>query len=148
MCGASNLNPHLLFIMNSLRSLLLPLLFAGFASGSALAADNGKACCADTKACCQAKPDGTKADCCKSKDAACCAPKAAAAQTDYPLDTCVVSGEKLGGMGAPVDYIHQQEGQPDRVVRLCCKSCIPDFKKDPAKYLKLIDEAAAAKAKS
>jgi hypothetical protein len=76
-----------------------------------------------------------------------------AASTDkaaYPLDTCVVSGDKLegGGMGGPVDYIYKQEGKPDRLVRFCCKSCIKDFKKDPAKYLKLIDEAAAAKAKA
>ena len=61
--------------------------------------------------------------------------------TAYPLDTCVVSGEKLGTMGKPYDYVHQQEGQPDRLVRLCCKGCLKDFKKDPARYLKLLDEA-------
>jgi hypothetical protein len=61
----------------------------------------------------------------------------------YPLDTCVVSGEKLGEMGAPIDYIHKEAGKPDRLVRFCCKMCIPKFQKDPAKYLKLIDEAAA-----
>jgi hypothetical protein len=64
----------------------------------------------------------------------------------YPLDTCVVSGEKLGEMGEPVDYIYKEDGEPDRLVRLCCKMCIAKFKKDPAKYLKLIDEAAAASA--
>jgi hypothetical protein len=69
----------------------------------------------------------------------------ATAEPAYPLDTCVVSGEKLGEMGAPVDYIYKQDGEPDRLVRLCCKNCIPKFKKDPAKYLKLIDEAAAQK---
>jgi hypothetical protein len=68
----------------------------------------------------------------------------------YPLSTCVVSGEKLGGgdMGPPVDYIHKEEGKPDRLVRLCCKGCIKDFKKDPAKYLKMIDDASAAPAKN
>ncbi len=74
-----------------------------------------------------------------------------AAATDataaYPLDTCVVSGEKLGEMGAPIDYIHKEAGKPDRLVRFCCKMCIPKFKKDPAKYLKLIDEAATTKTK-
>jgi len=65
----------------------------------------------------------------------------------YPLDTCVVSGEKLGSMGKPFDYTHKEEGKPDRLVRFCCKMCIGDFKKNPAKYLKLIDEAAAAKPK-
>ena len=48
----------------------------------------------------------------------------------YTLDTCPVSGEKLGSMGAPVVYVH--EGQE---VKLCCKSCLPDFKKEPAKFL-------------
>ena len=56
----------------------------------------------------------------------------------YPLETCVVSGDKLGGMGSPVDYVHE-----GRLIRFCCSGCIATFKKDPAKYLKLIDEAAA-----
>jgi hypothetical protein len=73
---------------------------------------------------------------------------AATAPTAYPLDTCVVSGEKLGEMGAPVDYIHKEAGKPDRLVRFCCKMCIAKFKKDPAKYLKVLDEAAAAKQKA
>lgn len=55
--------------------------------------------------------------------------------TDYPLDTCVVSGEKLGSMGDPV--IIQHEGQE---VRFCCDNCIPTFKKDPAKYLSKLDK--------
>ncbi len=73
----------------------------------------------------------------------------AEAKAGYPLSTCVVSGDKLesGDMGPPIDYVYKQEGKPDRLVRFCCKSCIKDFKKDPEKYLKKIDEAAAAKAK-
>ncbi len=72
------------------------------------------------------------------------------AKASYPLDTCVVSGDKLeaGDMGPPIDYVYKEEGKPDRLVRLCCKHCIKDFKKDPAKYLKQIDDAAANKAKS
>ena len=77
------------------------------------------------------------------KDAASADAKAA-----YPLTTCVVSGDELGGdMGEPVDYIHKEDGKPDRLVRFCCKPCIKDFKKDPAKYLKAIDDAMAAKPK-
>ena len=59
----------------------------------------------------------------------------------YPLTTCVVSGEKLGGaMGKPAELV-----VGNRLVRFCCAGCIPTFKKDPAKYLKLLDAAAAAK---
>jgi hypothetical protein len=68
------------------------------------------------------------------------------AKEAYPLTTCVVSGEPLegGDMGGPIDYIHKEAGQPDRLVRFCCKACLKDFKKAPAKYLKQIDEAATA----
>jgi hypothetical protein len=85
--------------------------------------------------------------CCAAKPALAAVAAATDATASYPLDTCVVSGEKLGSMGAPIDYTHKEEGKPDRLVRFCCKMCIPKFKKDPAKYLKLIDEAAAAKTK-
>lgn len=54
----------------------------------------------------------------------------------YPLKTCVVSDEKLGEHGKP--YVFTHEGQE---VKLCCKDCLKDFKKDPAKYTKKIDEA-------
>lgn len=57
----------------------------------------------------------------------------------YPITTCVVSGEKLGEMGEP--YIMQHEG---REIRFCCKKCRRDFLKDPARYLKILDNAAAA----
>ena len=72
----------------------------------------------------------------------------AKAKAAYPLDTCVVSGEKLETteMGAPIDYVYKQEGKPDCLVRFCCEKCIKDFNKDPAKYLKKIDAAAAPKA--
>ena len=61
----------------------------------------------------------------------------------YPLDKCVVSDEKLGEMGKPFTF--QYEG---REVQLCCKSCKKDFDKEPAKFVKKIEEAeATAKAK-
>jgi len=56
----------------------------------------------------------------------------------YTLKTCVVSGEKLGEMVKPVMYVHE-----GREIKFCCKDCIKDFKKDPAKYVKKIDEAEA-----
>lgn len=48
----------------------------------------------------------------------------------YTLDVCVVSDEKLGTMGEAVVFVH--EGQE---IKLCCKSCKPDFEKEPAKFL-------------
>ncbi len=48
----------------------------------------------------------------------------------YPLETCVVSGEKLGEMGKP--YVLMHKGTE---VRLCCDRCQAKFEKDPAKYL-------------
>lgn len=57
----------------------------------------------------------------------------------YPLDVCIVSDHKLGGeMGEPVVLVH--EGQE---IKFCCQDCVPDFKKDPAKYLAKLKEAAA-----
>jgi YHS domain-containing protein len=65
--------------------------------------------------------------CQKTDSAAAPAPGPAKA---YPLDVCLVSGEKLGSMGDPIVITHA--GQE---VKFCCKSCQPDFAKDPAKYL-------------
>ena len=60
----------------------------------------------------------------------------------YPLTTCTVSGDKLGGsMGPALDYVWRVAGQPDRLVRFCCSDCPPDFQKDPAKYLAMVDAA-------
>lgn len=56
------------------------------------------------------------------------------------LTTCPVSGDQLGEMGKP--YVFVYKGQE---VKLCCPDCKKDFDKDPAKYLKKI-QAAAAKA--
>jgi len=54
-------------------------------------------------------------------------------ESEYPLDTCVVSDEKLGSMGEPFVITH--EGTE---VRFCCDACVPKFEKDPAKYLAML----------
>lgn len=61
----------------------------------------------------------------------------AAKKDSYPLATCVVSGEKLGGMGEP--YVHMYKNQ---LVMFCCGNCVGTFEKDPAKFLAMIDAAA------
>lgn len=71
------------------------------------------------------------------------APAPAKGADTYPLKTCVVSGEPLGSMGEFVAYTHSEPGKPDRIVRFCCDGCIDDFKKEPAKFLKKLDDAAA-----
>ena len=55
------------------------------------------------------------------------------------LTICPVSGEKLGEMGKPCVFVYQ-----DQEVKLCCSGCKKDFDKDPAKYIKKIQDAAAA----
>ena len=73
----------------------------------------------------------------------------AKAKASYPLTTCVVSGEDLaGGMGDAVEYVYHRQGRPDRLVRFCCPSCIKKFVKNPEKYLKALDAAAAKLKKS
>ena len=70
--------------------------------------------------------------------------KPAAKAKPYPLKTCVVSDEKFGGeMGDP--YVFTHEG---REVKLCCKGCLDDFKKDAAKYVKKMEAAEAKDAKA
>ncbi len=63
----------------------------------------------------------------------------------YTLKTCIVSDEKLNGdMGKP--YVFDFQGQE---IKLCCKGCLKDFQKDPAKYLKkLADAQKGAKEKA
>ena len=61
----------------------------------------------------------------------------------YPLDTCLVTGEKLAGdMGQPIDYIYK-----NRLVRFCCKGCIEKFEKDPGQYIAALDKAVVEKQK-
>lgn len=56
---------------------------------------------------------------------------------NYPLTKCVVSDEALGEMGKPVKVTHDGTD-----VYLCCKSCIKDFNKEPAKYVEKVKSAS------
>jgi YHS domain-containing protein len=69
------------------------------------------------------------------------APAAPAAKT-YPLDTCIVSGEKLGEMGDPVVVV--KDGQE---YKFCCHDCVKQFEADPKKFADKLAAADAAKAK-
>jgi hypothetical protein len=65
----------------------------------------------------------------------------AKARAEYPLKTCLVSDEPLGSMGEAAAYVHKAAGKADRVIFVCCEGCIDDFKADPAKFLKKVDDA-------
>jgi len=69
--------------------------------------------------------------------------KSKAKAKPYPLKTCIVSDEKLGEMGDPYTFVY--EGQE---IKLCCKSCLKDFNKKPAEYVKKMKKAAAKAKKS
>jgi hypothetical protein len=63
-----------------------------------------------------------------------------AAQTPlYPLATCVVSGEPLGGMGEVLDVVHD-----GRLVKLCCKGCVKKLAADGDAVVAKLDAAAIA----
>jgi hypothetical protein len=57
--------------------------------------------------------------------------------TPYPVDTCPVSGNKLGAHGDP--YVFTRDGQE---VKLCCEACLEEFNANADKLLKEIAEAA------
>ena len=56
--------------------------------------------------------------------------KAEAQIPSYPLKTCLVSGDELGGMGDTVNALYG-----GRLIRFCCKGCIKSFNKNPDQYL-------------
>lgn len=58
----------------------------------------------------------------------------------YPIDTCIVAGGKLGSMGDPVNYVHN-----NRLVRFCCAACEPKFKADPAGFFAELDKKITQK---
>lgn len=53
----------------------------------------------------------------------------------YPLKTCIVSDNDLDSMGEQASFVHQ-----GRTIKVCCKPCIAKFEKNPAKYLKKLED--------
>lgn len=53
----------------------------------------------------------------------------------YPLDKCIVSGQKLGtmGEGTKIEY-------KGREIKFCCPACKPKFDANPDEYLQKIDD--------
>jgi hypothetical protein len=108
-------------------------------SGEALGGDHGEPfvfavegreiqlCCKS----CQKDFDKNKADILAKVDAA------AKKVKPYKLETCLVSDEKLGGMGEP--YVLIRKGQE---VKLCCKGCLKEFNKNQVALLKKAENAS------
>lgn len=46
----------------------------------------------------------------------------------YPLETCIVAGDKIDPSVPPVVYKGQQ-------VKFCCKGCVKKFNANPDKYM-------------
>lgn len=110
-------------------------LLAWVALSSSKTADAEHECCAPVKPTSEAKSDPApkgKGDTANIDDQ----------KARYPLDVCVVRGNKLGEHGEIVDHVYK-----GRLVRFCCKGCISAFEKDPATYLAKLDEAAKTKTK-
>ena len=114
-------------------------LVSSIASLAVLAA--GLAACANESA----KPAATAASAAAAAPAAVAAAAAPAAHemksitpsANYPLKTCVISGEELGPVADRVAYSYD-----GTEVQFCCSHCVAKFEKDPAPYLAKI---AAAK---
>ena len=56
----------------------------------------------------------------------------------YPLDTCLVSGEKLDSNAVDIVYLN-------RLIRLSNKDHVTELRKDPSKYIEKLDQAVIAK---
>jgi YHS domain-containing protein len=65
-------------------------------------------------------------------------PEPATEAAAYPIDWCIVSGEKLGAMGDPVPYEYK-----GKTVQFCCKQCVKIFEKSPDAFIARYDSAAA-----
>ncbi|MGI9012852.1 MAG: hypothetical protein ACR2GY_01220 [Phycisphaerales bacterium] len=69
----------------------------------------------------------------------------------YLLDTCIVTGMKLGSMGDPIVQMFTVPGADrfphfagEREVRFCCAGCVEKFQADMPKYFAAIDEKMIA----
>ena len=52
----------------------------------------------------------------------------------YTATNCIVSDDVLGSHGKP--YVFTHKGQQ---FKLCCKSCLKEFKKEPARFVRKLE---------
>jgi len=59
----------------------------------------------------------------------------------YPLDTCAVSGEKLGKDAVTVVLSDMKDKNLNGTqMKFCCEKCVASFKADPSKYMPKVEE--------
>ena len=74
-----------------------------------------------------------------------CAVSAVSAQEAVNVGNkiCPVGGEKVGEMGEAYEVEHE-----GKIYNLCCMMCAKDFKKDPQKYIDMINDELEASGES
>lgn len=73
-----------------------------------------------------------------------------ATKTGAPkLDKCVVTGEELGSMGAPITikYTGKTAAYKGKIVKVCCGGCVAKVNKDQDKFFKTVYAPAKPGAK-
>jgi hypothetical protein len=139
--------------MKTKRSVLILALLGGLFTSACSRSGDADCCETDSPAAkrpAAEKPAAKAGQLITAAEAGVSAEWLAKAVADYPLDYCMVSDDNLekNDMGPPQNHIYRQDGQPDQLVRLCCNHCVRDFKKSPAKHMKIISDAAKAKTAS
>ncbi|MBP51562.1 MAG: hypothetical protein CMI27_00270 [Opitutae bacterium] len=60
----------------------------------------------------------------------------------YPIDFCIVTGNDFDEEGTNmVPFTYEHDGI---TIKFCCKPCLPKFKKNPSKYLVILEEELEA----
>jgi YHS domain-containing protein len=65
----------------------------------------------------------------------------------YPFKRCVVSGDALDE--DTVNYVYEEKKGDQttyHLIRFCCKDCIKEFKRNPQKYINMIERYSREKA--
>ena len=70
--------------------------------------------------------------------------RTSSAESSYPLDFCLISGNDFGEDPDMIPYVHVYEGT---TIKFCCKPCLPKFEKNPEQYMADLNEEIEALAK-
>lgn len=65
---------------------------------------------------------------------ACATTNTASGVKPYPLDTCIVTDNRLGSMGPVITRVYNNQE-----VKFCCPPCVREFEEDPDHFLSLLN---------